>query len=161
MPHTLRPADDPRGRRAKRAGQDGGRPGATGIDPGMKLSVDTSPFHRLIGLELTRAGDGEVEMRLPWREEFRRADDSEWYHGGVISAFIDIAGDYAIASRLGRWVATIDLRVDYLRPALKGDLIAVARAVKVGRTVGVADIELRDAKGATVAIGRAAYSTSA
>ena len=64
-----------------------------------------------------------------------------------------------MASRLGRWVATIDLRVDYLRPALKGDLVALARAIKVGRTVGVADVELRDSKGAVVAIGRCAYST--
>ena len=125
----------------------------------MDLSIDHSPFHRLIGLELVRAADGEVEMHLAWREEFRRGDDSDWYHGGVIAALIDIAGDYAIASRLGRWVATIDMRVDYLRPALQGALTVVARAVKVGRTVGVADVELRDAKGVLVAVGRCAYST--
>ncbi len=127
----------------------------------LKLSVDHSPFHRLIGLELLRAHEGEVEMRLRWREEFRRGDDSDWYHGGIISALIDIAGDYAIASKLGRWVPTIDLRVDYLRPAREGALTAVARAVKVGRTVGVADVELRDVKGALVAVGRCAYSTAA
>jgi len=126
----------------------------------LKLTVRVSPFHRLIRLELVRVKGGRVEMRLPWREEFRRADRSDWYHGGVLSALIDIAGDYAIASRLGRWVPTIDLRVDYLRPAKRGDLTAVARAVKLGRTVGVADVELRDAKGALVAVGRAAYSTS-
>lgn len=126
----------------------------------LKLSVKISPFHRLIGLELTRVEAGQVAMRLPWREEFRRADRSDWYHGGVLSALIDIAGDYAIASKLGRWVPTIDLRVDYLRPAKRGDLTAAARAVKLGRTVGVADVELRDAKGALVAVGRAAYSTS-
>ncbi|HEV8307263.1 MAG TPA: PaaI family thioesterase [Methylomirabilota bacterium] len=126
----------------------------------VELSVDHSPFHRLIGLQLVRAEPGVVEMRLPWRDDFRRAEDSDWYHGGILSALIDIAGDYAVASRLGRWVPTIDLRVDYLRPALRGDLTAVARAVKVGRTVGVADVELRDAKGAMVAIGRCAYSTS-
>ena len=127
----------------------------------MKLSVDQSPFHRLIGLELVRAEGGEAEMRLPWREDFRRADGSDWYHGGVLSALVDIAGDYAIASRLDRWVPTIDLRVDYLRPALRGDLTALARAVKVGRTVGIADVEVRDAGGALVVIGRCAYSTSA
>jgi len=125
----------------------------------MKLEVDKSPFHRLLGLELVRAADGEVELRLGWREEFRRADGSDWYHGGILSALIDIAGDFAIASKLGRWVATIDLRVDYLRPAREGALTAVARAVKVGKTVGVADVELRDAKGALVAVGRAAYAT--
>jgi uncharacterized protein (TIGR00369 family) len=127
----------------------------------FELSVAHSPFHRLLGLELVRGGDGEVEMRLPWREDFGRSDASDWYHGGVLSALIDIAGDYAIASKLGRWVATIDLRVDYLRPATRGDLTAVARAVKVGRTVAVADVELRDDRGAVVAVGRGAYSTSA
>jgi uncharacterized protein (TIGR00369 family) len=126
----------------------------------VKLDVEHSPFHRLIGLELTRAADGEVEMRLPWQEAFRREEGSDWYHGGILSALIDIAGDYAIASKLGRWVATIDLRVDYLRPAKEGALVAVARAVKVGKTVGVADVELRDVRGGVVAIGRCAYSTA-
>jgi uncharacterized protein (TIGR00369 family) len=124
------------------------------------LRVDGSPFHRLIGVEMVRSEDGAVEMRLPWRDELGRADDSDWFHGGVISALIDIAGDYAIASKLGRGVPTIDLRVDYLRPARRGDLRALARAVKVGRTVGVADVELRDANDAVVAIGRCAYSTA-
>ena len=125
----------------------------------MELHVDRSPFHRLLGLELVRAEAGLVEIRLPWRDELGRADGSDWYHGGVISALIDIAGDYAVASKLGRGVPTIDLRVDYLRPARQGELRAVARAVKVGRTVGVADVELRDAQGAVVAVGRAAYAT--
>jgi uncharacterized protein (TIGR00369 family) len=124
------------------------------------LRVDKSPFNRLLGVELVRAEDGTVEMRLPWRDELGRADDSDWFHGGVISALIDIAGDYAVASKLGRGVPTIDLRVDYLRPARRGELRAVARTVKLGRTVGVADVELRDANGAVVAIGRCAYSTS-
>ena len=124
------------------------------------LRVDRSPFQRLIGLELVRAEDGTVELRLPWRDELGRVDGSDWFHGGVISALIDIAGDYAIASRLGRTVPTIDLRVDFLRPARRGDLRAYARAVKIGKTVGVADVELRDANDAVVAIGRCAYSTA-
>ena len=74
------------------------------------LRVDHSPFHRLIGLELVRAEDGTVEMRLPWRDELGRADGSDWFHGGVISALIDIAGDYAIASKLGRGVPGAESR---------------------------------------------------
>lgn len=126
-----------------------------------ELHVDRSPFHRLLGLELVEAADGVVEMRLPWRDELGRADGSDWFHGGVLSALIDIAGDYAIAAKLGRGVPTIDLRVDYLRPARRGELRAVARAVKVGRTIGVADVELRDVGGVLVAVGRCAYSTAA
>jgi uncharacterized protein (TIGR00369 family) len=132
-------------------------PAMTGLD---HLDVDRSPFHRLIGLELVQAEAGTVELRLPWRDALGRADGSDWYHGGVLSALIDIAGDYAIATKVGRGVPTIDLRVDYLRPARRGELRALARALKVGRTVGVADVELRDATGALVAIGRCAYSTA-
>ena len=47
-------------------------------DPaGLDLSVDHSPFHRLIGLVLVRAEDGVVEMRLPWQEAFGRSDPVE------------------------------------------------------------------------------------
>jgi uncharacterized protein (TIGR00369 family) len=131
------------------------------VSEGFRLSADHSPFHRLLGLAVVRSGDGEVEMRLAWQEALGRSDDSDWYHGGVLSALVDIAGDYAVAARLGRWVATIDLRVDYLRPARRGDLTAVGRVVKVGRTVAVADVEVRDAQGALVAVGRAAYASGA
>jgi uncharacterized protein (TIGR00369 family) len=50
----------------------------------------------------------------------------------------------------------VDLRIDYLRPA-RGSLRVTARAVKVGRTLGVADIEVRDEEDRLVAIGRGTY----
>ena len=128
----------------------------------LRESLMQSPFHRWLKPEVSAvaADDNEVVIRLPLRKELDRDEAGTGVHGGVISALIDIAGDYAIASRLGRGVPTIDLRVDYLRPARRGDLRALARAVKVGRTVGVADVELRDANDAVVAIGRCAYSTA-
>ncbi len=51
------------------------------------------------------------------------------------------------------------MRVDYLRPARRGDLLAVARTVRVGRTVSVADVEVRDEQGTVVAVGRAVYAS--
>lgn len=100
-----------------------------------------------------------MEIRLPFREEFLRLDGSDWLHGGIISALIDIAGDYAIMTRTGVGVPTIDLRIDYLRPARRGDLVAIGRAVKVGRTISTADVEVRDAAGEIVAIGRGVYAS--
>jgi len=117
-----------------------------------------SPYQRFLGLILLRAEDGLVEIRLPFREEFLRADDSDWLHGGIISALIDIAGDYAIVTKTGVGVPTIDLRIDYLRPARRGDLVAVGRITKVGRTIGFADVEIRDTNGELVAIGRGVYA---
>jgi uncharacterized protein (TIGR00369 family) len=122
------------------------------------LAEQQSPFHDFLDLEATKLGEGRVEVRAPFRPEFLRATDSDMIHGGIISALIDIAGDYAVASVLGGGVPTIDLRVDYLRPALRTDLVAKATAVKVGRTVAVADVELFDGEGRLVAVGRGAYS---
>ena len=84
-----------------------------------------SPFMRFLGLEIIRAEKGRVEIRLPFREEFLRVDGSDWLHGGVVSALADIAGDYAVITETAPGVPTIDMRVDYLRPARRGDLTAV------------------------------------
>ena len=114
---------------------------------------------RALGLTLETSAPGHVSIRLPFRDEFLREDGSDWVHGGVVSALIDIAGDYAVTTEVGAGVPTIDMRVDYLRPARRGDLIAVARTLRVGRTVSVADVEVRDSRGAVVAVGRAVYAS--
>lgn len=118
-----------------------------------------SPYQRFLNLEWVRFEPGVAEIRLPFREEFLREDGSDWYHGGVVAALIDIAGDYALVAQVGGGLPTIDLRVDWLRPARKGALLAVGRAVKVGRTVCCADIEVRDEQGVLVAVGRGTYAT--
>lgn len=128
-------------------------------EPADPFRFDASPYQRFLGIELVREGDGEVEIRLPFREEFLRANDSDWIHGGIVSALVDIAGDYAIVSRTRVGVPTIDLRIDWLRPARRGDLLATGRVVKLGRTISVADVEVRDARGELVAVGRGAYAS--
>jgi uncharacterized protein (TIGR00369 family) len=125
----------------------------------MELRFDHSPFMRFLGLKLVRSEPGMVEVQLPFREEFMRQDGSDWYHGGVISALADIVGDYAVITETGVGVPTIDLRVDYLRPARRGDLVGTGRTLRVGRTVSVADVEIRDAQGTVVAVGRAVYAS--
>jgi uncharacterized protein (TIGR00369 family) len=123
------------------------------------LNFEHSPFMRFLGLEVVRADKGVIEVRLPFREEFIRGDGSDWLHGGVVSALADITGDYAVITETAPGVPTIDMRVDYLRPARRGDLTAVGKTVRVGRTVSVADVEIRDSMGTLVAVGRACYAS--
>jgi uncharacterized protein (TIGR00369 family) len=124
------------------------------------IFFDRSPYMRFLGLEVVAEEEGRFEVRLPFRPEFLRRDDQDWLHGGVVSALVDIAGDYAVALSFGgAGVPTIDLRVDYLRPARRGDLVAVGRTVRAGKTVSVADVEVRDATGALVAVGRGVYAS--
>jgi uncharacterized protein (TIGR00369 family) len=118
------------------------------------------PFHQVLRPEpVTIKPDGAVVIRLPFRPEFQRAPDSPFYHGGVLASLIDITAHAAIAVRVGRMVPTIDLRIDYLRAAPEGDLLAVGRALVVGRAIGRSDAEIFHKSGTLVAVGRGAFST--
>jgi len=123
------------------------------------MRLDSSPYQRFLGLVLESSGDGEVVIRLPFREEFLREDGSDWLHGGITSALIDIAGAYAVVTKFNAGVPTIDLRIDWLKPARAGDLVATGRVVKAGRRVSLADIEVRDAQGTLVAVGRGLFAS--
>ena len=125
----------------------------------MEIRLEESPDQRLLGIQLVRAEEGLVEIRLPFREDFLRLDGSDWFHGGIVSALADIAGAYAVVTVVGEGGgATIDLRIDWLKPARKGDLLVTGRVVKTGRTICVADIEVRDAASALVAVARGTFT---
>lgn len=120
------------------------------------------PFHRFLGLELVdmNEADGTVAISVTAREEFSRSNEMVELHGGVIASLIDIAGDYAVALKVGRGVPTINLRVDYLRPGRGKKAVAKARAVRCGRTIATVDIEVVDENKTLFAIGRGTYSSA-
>lgn len=125
--------------------------------------LDQSPFIAFLGVRVDAldAEAGTVTMTMPMRPELERSGRiGGQYHGGPIAAFIDIVGDFAVAIRLGGGVPTINLRIDYLRPSTGPRLVGKAIARRVGRTVGVVDVEVTDAEGRLTAIGRGTYSSS-
>lgn len=119
------------------------------------------PFHRFLRPEAVSvdAAQGIVVIKLPFRPEFRRADDAPDYHGGVIASLIDIAAHAAVAVQVGRIVPTIDLRIDYLRPAPGIDLVATATVLRVGRSIGRADVDISAEGMDLLAVGRGTFST--
>ena len=122
-----------------------------------------SSFIDFMGLDVLSADPAAetVVMRLAMRPEFERGRGTGQWHGGPIAAVIDTVGDYALVMLLGRPLPTINFRVDYLRPAVNTALTATARVRRNGRSVGVVDVDVTNDAGALVAIGRAAYATSA
>ena len=121
---------------------------------------DASPFIAGMGLEAVSVSPEAlaVEVRVAMAPQLERTAGSDQFHGGPIAALIDTAGDFAVALAVGGAVPTIDLRVDYLRPAFGPHITAKATARRVGRTVGIADVDVFGADGKLVAIGRGCYS---
>lgn len=119
------------------------------------------PFHQWLDIRLI-AFDGEegtLTILLPYRSELSRSPDQRDFHGGIIATLIDLAGHACLAVKVGRRVPTIDMRVDFLRPAVDTDLKAVARILRVGRTVGICDVQVLDGTERVIAVGRCVYST--
>lgn len=119
------------------------------------------PLHQWLHLELTAIDfdAGTITITLPYRDELSRSLDQRDYHGGVIATLIDVAGHSCLAAKLGRRLPTIDMRVDYLRSAVDTNLVAHARIVRSGQTVGVCEVEIVDDTQRKVAIGRCVFST--
>jgi uncharacterized protein (TIGR00369 family) len=120
-----------------------------------------SPFNAFLNLEVQSADLEKLELvvHLKMRPEFERMAGSGQWHGGPIAAAIDVTGDYALAMLIGHPLPTINLGVDYLRPAT-GRLTLVARVLRRGKTVGVVDVDVLNESGVLLAVGRASYSTA-
>jgi uncharacterized protein (TIGR00369 family) len=127
----------------------------------IQTMLDVSPFNTFLGLTVISADPEkqEVTMRTPMRAEFERRPGSKQWHGGVIASVIDTVGDFAVGMVVGRGLPTVNFRVDYLKPAVDTALVAVSRVRRAGKSVGVADVDVFDERGALLAIGRGTYST--
>ncbi len=66
-------------------------------------------------------------------------------HGGLLFGLADTAMGIAACTN-GRNVCTLNSQIDYLRPGLKGKLIAIAEKIKVGKTVSVYRCNIYDDK---------------
>lgn len=117
-----------------------------------------APYHRWLGLQVLEVGEGAIELSATWRQEWVVNVEGGYTHGGILAALVDLTADWALVSRTGKGVPTIDLRVDYHRPA-KGDLRASGKVVKFGKQFSVAEAQLFDSDGNLVASGRGLYAT--
>lgn len=126
----------------------------------LQERITRGPFNHWLNFTVTKVGDDGIEVKSAWREEWVVNPDRRYTHGGILSAIIDVAADYAIAAKLGRPVPTIDLRVDFHKAAMPGDLTAKARVVRLGSQYSTAEASLYDQEGQLVASGRGTYFTA-
>ena len=127
----------------------------------LRDNIAQTPFHQWLLPELIEVNEqaGSVTIRLPIRPEFCRLPGRPELHGAIVGAMVDITGHAAIAAKLLHTVATVDMRVDYLRLAGGTELVATGTVLKLGRTIGVVDVLITDDQKRLVASGRAAYVT--
>jgi len=100
--------------------------------------VEHIPHCMRLGMEVVRVGPREATVRLPYREELIGDPVRKVVFGGVITTLLDHAAGLAVICSLPTLtaIATLDLRIDYLRAAEPGcDLVGRAECYKLGAHV--------------------------
>ena len=129
------------------------------------LMEEAIPFNRLLGVRLAHLERGKARLEVPFREELVGDPLRPALHGGVLSALADAAGGAAVWASVDderARISTIDLRIDYLRPARLELIVAEASVVRLGNRVGVVDVRLfhPGAEAETTATGKGVYNIS-
>jgi uncharacterized protein (TIGR00369 family) len=109
--------------------------------PGRPEMVSHTPHAGYLGLEVVETGPGFAVLKLPYRDELIGDPERRVVFGGAITTLLDHSSGLAVACAMEelRAIATIDLRVDYLRAAEPGhDLFGRAECYRVTRNVAFA-----------------------
>lgn len=133
-------------------------------------------FNQHIGLKIDEVLPERVAGHLDMRPELIGHYAHHRLHGGVISAAMDAMGglavlaglaarhmDDSVEQRMHRFakLGTIDLRIDYLRPAVGSARFAItAEALRLGSRVASTRMAFHGADGTLLAVGAAAYIVS-
>lgn len=126
--------------------------------------IEVLPHSHALGMRLDEFGAARAVLSMPYDARLVGDPATGVMHGGAISALIDTASGAAVMAHPSApaSTATLDLRIDYMRPAAPGQTVtAHAHCYHVTRTVAFVRVTASDDdSGRPVATGVAAFTLS-
>jgi len=108
------------------------------FDEGGHLLLEGVPHAQALGFELVEVRRNHATVKVPYRDELIGNPDTGVIHGGVVTSLLDNTSGIAVVCALADPVpiATLDLRIDYMRPARPHtDILAHAHCYRVTRSI--------------------------
>ena len=139
------------------------------------LFEERIPFNRVLGLRIDTLTPSGATGHLARRPDLIGHYVHQRLHGGVISATLDAMAGIAVMAAIGARhmdepplermrrfgkLGTIDLRIDYLRPALGDRFTLHGEVLRLGSRVATTRMGFHDAEGKLLASGSAVYIVS-
>ncbi len=100
--------------------------------------IDNTPYMKAIGAYYAGVSADGVTMALPWRADLVGDPETRVIASGVVTALLDNCCGMAVWDKVNEFkpVATLDLRIDYMRPALPDrELKVTAKCYKLTRSI--------------------------
>ncbi len=115
--------------------------------------ISKAPYFELLSMRLNSFDVGSSVLQIDLA--IKHLQPFGFVHGGVFCSIIDAAAFWALWAEVeeGDGITSVDLKLNYLAPAQEGRLTAVGRRIKLGKTLGLADVEVTDSAGKIVAHG--------
>jgi uncharacterized protein (TIGR00369 family) len=113
----------------------------------------------LIGMRMVAADAGRVTFELDVGPQHSSPPGN--LHGGILCDLADGAMGCAVVSLLedGQSFATVELKINFLKPVWEGTLTAVGEVLKAGRTLTLCECRVTDAGGSLVAFATSTCMT--
>jgi uncharacterized protein (TIGR00369 family) len=119
--------------------------------------LDECPLHAAIGLELMDWTPGRAIFRFN-PPALVRTGDAGVVHGGALATALDVAACFAAIAGVGHDCSTVDLRTDFLRPALDPAFEVEGELRRGGRRMAWADSSLKTLDGRLLASARGVFT---
>lgn len=115
------------------------------------------PLHAALGLELVDWEPGRTRFRFT-PPSLARTREGGLVHGGAVATALDVAACFAAIAQTGHDCSTVDLRTDFLRPALDQGFEVVGTLRRAGRRLAWADARLHTVEGRLLATATGVFT---
>jgi len=123
----------------------------------LRKAVEAAPYYQLLKISLEEIDFGFARFRMPFRKELSQAYGM--VHGGAIASLADTAVAFALMTLIhpGQKVLTVEMKINFLGSENGGEMLGEARIQHQGKSLAVADMDVKDESGKWIAKGMATY----